>query len=168
MALEVGTAGGSKGRFWRHDGSGWEYAGDLTGPAGAVGAAGSGFLSGGGAPAAALGNDGDKYLDTVTGIVYRKAAGAWTPSGETLRASRFRYVTSMQSQVTSRVRLLINGLPPGDLGDIGDTAIEIGASEGANGRYWHKTGDDTWSFGGDLTGATGPPGQGLPGPVGEP
>lgn len=45
------------------------------GPAGANGAT---WLSGSGAPASSLGNDGDYYLNTDTGDVYNKASGTWT------------------------------------------------------------------------------------------
>lgn len=46
-----------------------------TGPAGADGAT---WYDGSGAPAGTLGADGDYYLDTGTGDVYEKAAGAWS------------------------------------------------------------------------------------------
>ena len=37
-----------------------------------------GFLYGAGVPAAALGDDGNSYLDTTAGTFYVKASGAWT------------------------------------------------------------------------------------------
>ena len=55
-----------------------------AGPAGAAGAAGPAgasdgtFLFGSGVPASTLGSDGDSYLDTDSGTLYKKAAGAWT------------------------------------------------------------------------------------------
>jgi hypothetical protein len=51
-----------------------------TGPTGATGAAGvngSTWYSGSGAPASGTGVNGDYYLNTANGDVYKKAAGAW-------------------------------------------------------------------------------------------
>lgn len=42
---------------------------------------GSSILSVEGAPAASVGLDGDWGLDTATGDVYQKAAGAWSKAG---------------------------------------------------------------------------------------
>lgn len=61
--------------------------GGCTGLVGGSGAACSGgtvedaFLSGVGAPAATLGEDGDVYLDTATNTVYVKEDGAWSDKG---------------------------------------------------------------------------------------
>lgn len=44
---------------------------------GNAGGGGVGTLSGVGPPAAALGIDGQLYLDTTNGNLYRKWAGAW-------------------------------------------------------------------------------------------
>ena len=48
---------------------------------GARGIAGSSFLSGNGAPSNSLGNNGDTYLDVVSGYTYKKDAGVWTAEG---------------------------------------------------------------------------------------
>ena len=48
-----------------------------TGATGSAGAAGSVWYSGSGAPSAGTGLNGDSYLNTATGDVYTKAAGAW-------------------------------------------------------------------------------------------
>lgn len=62
---------------------------NLRGPSGAVGAAGANgaagsngtngatWTSGTGVPADTLGSDGDFYLRTDTGDVYKKVAGTW-------------------------------------------------------------------------------------------
>lgn len=50
-----------------------------------VAAASQAFLSGSGAPANALGVDGQKYLDTLNGVLYGpKSGGAWPTPGITL------------------------------------------------------------------------------------
>lgn len=42
-----------------------------------VGGVGSQILTGAGAPATGLGSDGDLYLDTASGDVYKKVSGSW-------------------------------------------------------------------------------------------
>ncbi|MDY3532926.1 hypothetical protein PG330_03305, partial [Riemerella anatipestifer] len=59
----------------------------LTGPAGATGAQGYSMLSGTGVPASSLGVNGDSYVDAATGTVYKKASGAWTSTGQTLKGA---------------------------------------------------------------------------------
>ena len=51
-----------------------------TGPAGVTGPqgiTGPAWLTGAGVPSDANGRDGDLYLDTTTGDVYRKTEGTW-------------------------------------------------------------------------------------------
>ena len=48
-----------------------------TGGAGPAGTSDGTFLFGTGVPASTLGVDGDTYLDTDSGTLYKKAAGAW-------------------------------------------------------------------------------------------
>jgi hypothetical protein len=48
-----------------------------TGPQGIPGNDGATFRQGSGAPAAALGNNGDFYIDSGNGNLYEKTAGAW-------------------------------------------------------------------------------------------
>jgi hypothetical protein len=52
-----------------------------TGATGAAGADGATWRSGSGAPANSLGVNGDYYLDTATGDVYKKAAGTYSVVG---------------------------------------------------------------------------------------
>lgn len=49
----------------------------VSGTAGPAGADGATILSGSGVPSSALGEDGDFYIDSDTGIFYKKAGGAW-------------------------------------------------------------------------------------------
>ena len=51
----------------------------IQGPVGPAGPQGFGVHAGAGAPAAGLGVDGDKYIDTTNGATYDKVAGAWVP-----------------------------------------------------------------------------------------
>lgn len=51
------------------------------GPRGDKGDAGDDVLSGSGVPDNGSGKDGDSYLDTVTGDVYKKSSGAWNKTG---------------------------------------------------------------------------------------
>ena len=60
-------------------------ASGAAGKAGAPGRDGNTLRTGVGAPADALGNDGDFYLDTATETLYGpKAAGAWPTTGVSL------------------------------------------------------------------------------------
>lgn len=49
-----------------------------TGPAGQSGHSGFDFLTGNGAPGGAVGQDGDVYLDNLSGDFYRKSGGVWS------------------------------------------------------------------------------------------
>lgn len=51
----------------------------LPGPAGADGYSGFDFLIGNGAPSGAIGQDGDVYLDSVSGDFFKKNFGTWDP-----------------------------------------------------------------------------------------
>ncbi len=51
---------------------------------GADGADGASFLSGSGVPANSLGHDGDSYVDTASGNVYKRSGGAWSATGDSL------------------------------------------------------------------------------------
>ena len=63
-------------------------AAGLAGAAGAIGPAGTRVLNGSAAPAAAVGNNNDFYIDTAASILYGpKAAGAWPVPGVSLTPS---------------------------------------------------------------------------------
>ena len=68
----------------------WNFRHDLTGPQGIAGAT---WLSGAGAPAAGLGEDGDFYLRTSNSTVWRKAAGAWSQVADLSGADGARWFT---------------------------------------------------------------------------
>jgi hypothetical protein len=71
----------------------WTLRGNLKGPTGPTGAQGiqgvpgtpgSKWLSGGTAPSAGLGVDGDWYINTSNGRIYQKQSGSWVASGDLL------------------------------------------------------------------------------------
>ena len=67
----------------------WIIAGNIQGPQGPAGSGGSGggtgsgsvWYDGGAAPSAGTGTDGDYYLRTLNGDVYKKASGLWSVVG---------------------------------------------------------------------------------------
>lgn len=61
----------------------WALDTSLIGPQGPSG--GREIFAGAGVPASALGKDGDHYVNTTSGEVYAKAAGAWALNGDTLK-----------------------------------------------------------------------------------
>lgn len=67
----------------------WALTGSsLTGPQGDPGADGFSMLTGDGPPDAGLGQDGDAYLDRLTGETYEKIAGVWTATGASLKGPK--------------------------------------------------------------------------------
>lgn len=67
--------------WYQNSGGTWVLETNLTGPSGDDGAS---FLSGIVAPTTE-GENGDTYVDTVTGLTYTKASGTWTADGGSLR-----------------------------------------------------------------------------------
>ncbi|SUV49775.1 hypothetical protein [Bergeyella zoohelcum] len=53
----------------------------VAGPKGANGNNGASMLTGNGVPQAATGANGDSYVDTATGTVYKKNNGSWASIG---------------------------------------------------------------------------------------
>ena len=70
-------AAGAAGATGAQGPAGTAGAAGATGPQGPAGAAGSMWYEGSTAPSAGTGANGDHYLNTATGDVYVKAAGAW-------------------------------------------------------------------------------------------
>lgn len=67
------------GDLYLKSGDGWgDPVGNLMGPDGAAGAT---WRNGAGAPSNGTGADGDYYLDTATGDVYKRASGAYSVVG---------------------------------------------------------------------------------------
>ena len=137
---------------------------------GADGADGGAILKGAGAPGAALGADGDIYIDTVSRDVYQKAGGAWTiitnlsggpvgPKGDPgtngTDGDDGAAGTNGASVRTG------TGAPAAGLGAVGDVYIDSATgdlySKGAGG--WTKTGSLKGPTGAD--GADGADGAGV-------
>lgn len=79
------------------------------------------WYTGSGAPAAALGADGDLYLDTVSGNVYQNTAGTWAVIS-TVSGAGATWLTG-------------RGSPSASLGNNGDFYLQTN-----NGAIWTKTG----------------------------
>src|SRR5262245_12342751 len=126
------------------------FIGAATVPLGSAAQAADSWLTGAGMPTAALGADGDNYLDIDTGRIFRKAAGTWQNVG-LLRAGALGRGPGWYSG---------SGSPAATFGDEGDMYLDI-----AIGRAFKKT-SGTWLFMADLKGPQGP--QGLPGAPGPP
>ncbi|MDY6024852.1 MAG: hypothetical protein SPI78_01220, partial [Bergeyella zoohelcum] len=67
--------------FGPKTGSNWGSGKSLIGPKGANGNNGASMLTGNGVPQAATGTNGDSYVDTATGTVYKKNNGSWANIG---------------------------------------------------------------------------------------
>ncbi len=62
--------------------SGWTRISNIKGEEGDQGADGLSWLTGEGVPSAAIGKNGDTYLDIATNYIYTKKYGNWTKIGE--------------------------------------------------------------------------------------
>ncbi len=123
----------------------WSAAVPFVGPKGDAGADGFGFLSGNGAPAAAVGKDGWTYLDRQTGDLYAKAAGVWADTGSNIMGPAGPDGVSMISG---------NGPPADTIGADGFTYLDH-----QSGETYLKV-DGAWSAtGGNLTGPKGDTGD---------
>jgi hypothetical protein len=106
-----------------------------TGPAGSAGAAGADghtWYTGTTAPAAALGSNGDFYLNTTSAEVYAKSSGAWTLS-VSLRGQNGSNGTNGNSWLSG------SGMPGAALGNAGDLYLDS-----LNAIVYSKTGATTW------------------------
>ena len=111
----------------------WTFRRDLTGPQGIAGAT---WLSGSGAPSAALGQDGDFYLRTSNSTVWQKAGGAWSQVADLSGADGATWFTGA-------------GLPASSLGENGDWYFRT-----SNAGIYRKSGG-TWEFQLDVDGEDG-------------
>ena len=104
-----------------------------TGPQGdpgTPGLPGTNILSGTGNPDDANGNDGDSYLDTSTGDVWEKAAGAWSiTTGNLKGADGANWLTPSMDAPTS------------EQGSVGDYYMRQGDPV----RFYRKTDATTWT-----------------------
>lgn len=122
-----------------------------AGPTGSQGPAGSQIYTGALTPSNTLGNNGDFYVNTLTGAYFLKVSGAWV-----LQAS---LLAGPQGPAGSQI-YTGNGAPSGTLGVNNDFYLDV-----ASGNYYQKV-LGTWSQQGNLKGPTGP--TGATGPTGPP
>ena len=128
------------------------------GPPGADGADGAEWFSGSGAPAGALGDDGDFYLDDTTGDLYAKSGGTWSVVDN---------LTGPQGP---------QGLQgdPGPAGADGVDGADWRTGAGApslvagddEGDFYLQDNGDVWEVVGGVWTTTGTNIQGAPGPQG--
>ena len=147
-AIDPGANEGADGQFFINTVSlrmffksagAWDAGTSLVGPQGPSN--GREIYSGAGAPAGALGKDGDGYLDTATGAVHVKAAGVWALTGTSLLGPRGFDV------------LVGNGAPGIGLGRNGEHYLDQ-----QTGQIYARAAD-VWSLtGSSLKGPAGPAG----------
>ncbi|MGL1904313.1 MAG: discoidin domain-containing protein [Fibrobacterales bacterium] len=125
-----------------------------TGAAGATGATGIAMLMGGLPPTAALGSDGDKYLDYNVGIYFEKVAGTWNAVNIPF-AIKHKLSSYMRGVGVTATQLFDNGQGAayGDLRDAGYstgdlyTAGIIGSfidARDSESYNWVKIASQTW------------------------
>ena len=141
--------------------SGVAGATGADGPAGAAGADGRTILNGTGAPDAALGEDGDFYIDTMSNEIYGpKTAGAWGDATSLIGPTGDAGADGMNGMDGADGRTILNGTGSPDddtLGDEGDFYIDT-----MNNEIYGPKGETAWPDDGtSLVGPQGP--QGLPG-----
>ena len=127
------------------------------------GANGSSFLSGSGAPSGALGQNGDTYVDTSTGNVYKRAGGSWSSTGTSLKGPKGDKGDKGDAGTagTNGSSFLTGTTPPtGADGKDGDSWVDVNT-----GIVYHRT-SGTWSpIGASLKGPQGI--QGVKGDKGD-
>ncbi|MGC8750737.1 MAG: hypothetical protein ACP5P5_07825, partial [Hydrotalea sp.] len=163
----------STGIIYTKSGGVWTSTGNsLMGVTGATGAAGFSALSGSGTPANTLGNNGDTYIDNITGIIYVKSGGAWISSGKSLMgatgvtgptgavgatgAQGVQGITGNTGATGASGASVISGsgAPSNGTGNNGDTYIDI-----TNGNIYQKSGGIWVNSGASFMGVTGATGQ---------
>jgi len=118
---------------------------------------GAAWLNGTGAPSSGLGNDGDYYLETVTGDVYSKTSGTWAIVANIKGATGATGATGVSGGVGADGLSFRfgTGIPSSGLGNDGDTYIDLASPDidvyTKSGGSWTDT---TLNLKG-ATGATG-------------
>lgn len=181
LVVAIGDAGGTP------PGGGEAGPAGPPGPQGPAGAAGSRWFAGVGVPPNTGGADGDWYLDTATGDVYTKSAGAWTRAGNIMGPAGPQGAAGVQGPkgdagaqgpqgpagaqgvpgAPGSVWWFGVGVPPSGVGVVGDFYLDTN-----NGAVYTKTSGAVWSLVGNIRGpqgAQGNPGApGAQGPQGNP
>lgn len=140
------------GEVYRKEDGSWNSIGNLTGPTGsegAPGADGATWHSGAGSPGSEAGSDGDYYLDTTDGAVYRKDSGSWGSIGNLTGPAG----SDGSPGVDGSTWYTDAGAPGAELGINGDYFLNITDGE----VYWKD--DGAWASIGNLTGPAGSDGS---------
>lgn len=143
----------------------------ITGCTGPTGASGHGeaWFNGVGIPSNELGNDGDQYLDIVTGDIFKKQFGLWVQTGNIKGPTGATGATGVQGPIGNQGLTGYTGYtgPQGLTGYTGYTGpAGISTETGATG-YTGYTGAQGIPGTAVNTGATGPTGPiGSQGPTG--
>ena len=142
----------------------------IQGIPGSSGSRGNSVLNGTGAPAAAIGADGDFYLNTATNVLFGpKVAGAWPPAGQSLVGPQgqagVQGIQGIPGATGGRGNSVLNGnaSPIASIGIDGDFYLNITTN-----ILFGPKASGTWpTLGQSLTGPQGTAGsQGIPGPQG--
>ena len=180
----------SNGHVFKKTGSStWTFQRDITGPQGPRGIAGATWHQGSGVPANSVGNDGDFYLRTANGDVYRKSGGSWSRIANLHGADGASWSTGSGTPTGGRNGDWYFRTTDASIWRKGTgTWTKLLDIDGADGATWHsgsgapggslgtvgdwyfrtsnghvskKTGASTWTFQRDITGPQGP--RSLPG-----
>ncbi|VDH04214.1 beta strand repeat-containing protein [Bergeyella zoohelcum] len=152
--------------FGPKTGSNWGSGKSLIGPKGANGNNGASMLTGNGVPQAATGTNGDSYVDTATGTVYKKNNGSWASIGSIKGATGQQGPQGVAGPKGANGNngasmLTGNGVPQAATGANGDSYVDT-----ATGTLYKKN-NGSWASIGSIKGATGQQGpQGVAGPKG--
>ncbi|WP_394265629.1 hypothetical protein, partial [Bergeyella zoohelcum] len=158
--------------FGPKTGSNWGSGKSLIGPKGANGNNGASMLTGNGVPQAATGANGDSYVDTATGTVYKKNNGSWASIGSIKGATGQQGPQGVAGPKGANGNngasmLTGNGVPQAATGANGDSYVDT-----ATGTLYKKN-NGSWANIGSIKGATGQQGpqgatgqQGPQGPAG--
>ena len=132
----------------------WIVIGSLKGPGGSDGTNGATWNNGAGAPSPSLGIDGDYYINTDNGDLYKKAAGSW---GVIANIKGPQGVFGNNGTPGSRW-FFGTGTPSNSFGTTIDYYLEIDSAD------WYQKSSGSWVVGGSLKGTPGTPGSnGAPG-----
>ncbi|SNW62082.1 Collagen-like protein [Orpheovirus IHUMI-LCC2] len=131
------------GNYYQKENGIWIPKGSLLGPQGLPGVPGengSQIITGNGNPSNSQGQNGDFYLDNITGNYYQKVNGIWIPKGNLKGPPGSQIITG-------------NGVPDVGEGSNGDFYLD-----NITGNYYQKE-NGVWIPKGNLIGPQGIPGQ---------
>ena len=137
----------------------------IQGIQGLAGARGNSVLSGTAAPTAAIGSDGDFYINTATNVLFGpKAAGAWPATGQSLIGPQG--MAGVQGLTGSQGIQGVQGSAGARGSSVLHGAGSPGSAFGMDGDFYLDTAANVL-FGPKVTGAWPAPGQALVGSQGQ-